>query len=95
MVTAILIVAPITLLVMTVLICTAITIRPATPCLFDMTIVYTKEGRYDGGKCSGKPENLYLSNGVATEKLDGTRVCNGHVKYLQDVADQLDREWLL
>lgn len=90
--TAIVIVAAVTVVLSTALVSAAISVRPTTPCLFDGSVVFTRAGRYDGGKCTGKPENVYVSATGATQKLHGTRVCNGHMSHLMDVADQLVRE---
>lgn len=92
MVIVIVIVAAVTVVLSTALIAAAISVRPSTPCLFDGSIVYTQEGRYDGGNCTGKPENVYVSWGGPTQKLHEVRVCNGHLSKLMDVADQLIRE---
>lgn len=89
---AIVIVAAVTSILITGLIVGGISVRPTTQCLFDSTVVYTLEGRFQGEKCSGKPENVYVTYGSVTDHLNGTRVCNGHVKLLQDVIDQLVRE---
>ena len=91
---AIVVIVAVTVVLSTALIASAISLRPTTPCLFDGSIVFTREGRYDGGKCTGKPENVYVSWGGPTQPLHGTRVCNGHVSHLMDVADQLTREFL-
>lgn len=92
MVIAIVIVAAVTSILITRLVAAGISVRPTTPCLFDSTVVYTLEGRFQGEKCSGKPDNVYVTYGAVTDHLNGTRVCNGHVKLLQDVIDQLARE---
>lgn len=94
MIIAIVVIVAVTVTLSTALIAAAISTRPTTPCLFDGSIVFTREGRYDGGKCSGKPENVYVSWGGSTQKLHGTRVCNAHTPKLMDVADQLTRESL-
>jgi hypothetical protein len=86
------VIAAVTVVLSTALVAAAISVRPTTPCLFSQTIVFTRDGRYDGGKCTGPAENLYLSSRNATRGLDGVRVCNGHTPKLFDVADQLVRE---
>lgn len=88
----IVIIAAITSIICTGLLAAGISTRGNRPCLFDHTVVYTDASRYDGGKCSGRPDNVYASLRVATSSLDGARVCDGHVRLLQDVADQLVRE---
>lgn len=92
MVLAIVIIAAVTSIICTALLAAGLSTRPDRPCLFDHTAVYTGASRYDGGKCSGKPDNVYASLRTATSSLDGVRVCNGHVKLLLDVSDQLVRE---
>jgi hypothetical protein len=88
----IVIIAAVTVLFSTALIASGISTRPTTPCLFDKQIVTTGITRLDGGRCSGKPENVYVSAGGPTEKLHGVRVCNGHVRHLLDLVDAVARE---
>jgi hypothetical protein len=86
------IVATVTLLLITALICATIQARPATPCLLQDSVLYVGESRFQGGTCSGKAENLYVSARPATAKLDGMRACNAHMIQLQGAADALVRE---
>ena len=90
---AVAVIAAVTVVLSTMFVCAAISsTRQSTPCLFNGSIVFTRVGRYDGGKCTGKADNVYVSATGATQKLHGTRSCNGHLSHLMDVADQLVRE---
>lgn len=89
---AIAVIAAVAVVLSTALVSAAISVRPTTPCLFDGSIVYTQDNRLDGGKCTGKPDNVFTSWGGPTQRLHGVRVCNGHTSKLFDLADTLVRE---
>lgn len=91
--TLIVLVAAVTALLMTILICTAIMGRTPQPCfLAGVHALYVGEYRVEAGSCVGKPENIFLSSSPATATLDQLRACNGHVMRMQDIADALVRQ---
>lgn len=85
-------IAAVTSLLVAIIISAAIMGRQPQPCLLHNAVVFAGESRIEGGTCSGKPENLYLSTSPATRTLDGMRACNGHLLHLQGVADALTKE---
>lgn len=93
MVIAVAVIAAVSVVLTIGLVAAISTTRQPMPCLLGGSIVYTRDRRYDGGKCTGKADNLYVSTIGPTQKLHGTRVCNGHLSRLMDVADQLTREF--
>jgi hypothetical protein len=88
------VIAAVTVLLCTLLVCAAISIRPTTPCLFSNTDVYVGESVTRGGRCTGKADNVYMTWGGPTDHLNDVRACNGHVGQLLSVADALVRESL-
>lgn len=86
------IIAAVTTLLCTLIVCAAISGRAATPCLFNQADVLTRESRITGGKCSGKADNVYMSWGGPTKMLHDARACNAHTGALLDLADILSRE---
>lgn len=92
--TAIVIIVCVTALLIAALVCSAITIRPVTPCRFDHTIAIVGEARIgDGGPCSkGKADNVYWSSDIRVVELNDSRVCDRHQGFMLDLADALKKE---
>jgi hypothetical protein len=81
--------AALTVLLCTALVCSAITLRPKTPCMFQRTYVYVGGTRIgDGHPCTGRADNVYLS----TSPLNDRRVCDRHVGHLLDAVIALAKQ---
>lgn len=93
MVITIAIIAAVTSLLITLMVCSALTVRPKTPCMFQAAFVYVGEARIgDGHRCTGKVDNIYMSADPARSRLNDWRVCDRHVGHLLDVSDQLAKQ---
>lgn len=89
----IVIIAAVTVVLVAALVCSAITIRPKTPCWFDHTIAIVGEYRIgDGSACGGNVDNMYRSALPVLASINGARSCDRHARFLLEMSDAMVKQ---